>query len=153
MREYGALSPEAFKFLTFYQQYHGLKTEDAMKMLYTGKKKVTILEMLPKAGLSLGKSTKWALLDKCDMMGVNIITSAKVTEIGEDYVTYSDSKEVEHNIEGVDAVYIAAGVKPNDELFKQIKALKIKVQKAGDVRKPATVMEAVERGYKVANSI
>lgn len=153
LREYGALSPESFKFLTFYQQYHGLKTEDAMKMLYTGRKKVTVLEMLPKAGRSIGKSTKWALLDKCDMMGVNIITNAKVTEIGDDHVAYVDVRDIEHRIEGVDAVYNAAGVRPNDDLYSQIKALKIKVQKSGDVRTPATVLEAVERGYKVGNSI
>jgi len=153
LREYGALSPESFKFLTFYQQYHGLKTEDAMKMLYTGRKKVTVLEMLPKAGRSLGKSTKWALLDKCDMMGVKIITSAKVTEIGRDYVSYNDAKDIEHRIEDVDAIYNSAGVRPNDDLYNKIKALKIKVQKAGDIRSPATVMEAVERGYKIANNI
>ena len=153
LREYGALSPESFKFLTFYQQYHGLKTEDALKMLYTGRKKVTVLEMLPKAGRSIGKSTKWALLDKCDMMGVNIITNAKVTEISDDSVTYVDARDVEHIINNVDAVYNAAGVRPNDDLYQKIKALKIKVQKAGDVRKPATVLEAVQRGYKVANSI
>ncbi len=153
LAEYGALSAESFKFLTFYQKYHGLKTEDAIKMLYTGRKKVTVLEMLPKMGLSLGKSTKWALLDKCDMMGVKMITGAKVTEIGENFVDYVGPTDNEYRIDAVDAVYYATGVRPNNSLFSEIKSLGIKVNKIGDVRKTATVLEAVQRGYKVANNI
>jgi len=57
-------------------------------------------------------------------------------------------------INDVDMVYYATGVEPNDALFNEIKQLgNIKVQKIGDARKPETVLEAVHRAYKVANSI
>jgi 2,4-dienoyl-CoA reductase (NADPH2) len=153
LAEYGALSPDAFKFLMFYRQHHGLTVEDALQMLYKGNKKVTVLEMLPKAGQSLGKSTKWALLDKCDMLGVDIFTNVDVEEIGADYVQYKDAKETIHTLDNVDAVYYATGVSPNDAIYEQVKELGIDAHKIGDARKPETIVEAVARAYKIANRL
>ena len=57
-------------------------------------------------------------------------------------------------INNVDVVYYATGIKPNIELYNKIKQLnKFPVEKVGDARKPATIMEAIERGYKIANRI
>jgi 2,4-dienoyl-CoA reductase (NADPH2) len=153
LAEYGALSPKAFKFLTFYRQYHGLTVDDALEMLYRGNKKVTVLEMLPKAGQSLGKSTKWALLDKCDMLGVDILTNVNVTEIEDNAVQYKDANGNLHGLDNIDAVYYATGVSPNDELYDKIKELGIDCHKIGDARKPETIVEAVARAYKIANRI
>ncbi|MHA1439432.1 MAG: oxidoreductase [Promethearchaeota archaeon] len=150
LAKYGRLPLDAFEFLTFYKV---IDVNIALEMMYKGKKKVTILEKLPKCGANLGKTTKWVLLEKCQKLGVKIITGVNVKEIGENYVSYMDAQEQEQIINDVDAVYYATGVRPNDSLFKEIKNLKIPVQKIGDARKPATVLEAVERGYKMANKI
>jgi len=151
LAKYGSLTPECFEFLTF---YNALETETAINMLHKGKKKVTVLEKLPKAGLSIGKTTKWVLLDKCDKLGVKIITGASVNEIGDNYVNYTDSLCKDQIINDVDSVYYATGIKPNIELYDSLKELnKYPVEKVGDVRKPATIMEAIEHGYKVANRI
>jgi NADH dehydrogenase FAD-containing subunit len=110
--------------------------------------------MLPKLGSALGRTTKWVLLDKCDALGVKFLTSVKVTEIGENYVSYSDAEGKENAINDVDYVYYATGVESNDNLYQQIKELgTIEAEKIGDARKPETVMEAVARGYKMGNSI
>jgi NADH dehydrogenase FAD-containing subunit len=114
---------------------------------------VTVLEMLPKAGQSLGKSTKWALLDKCDMLGVEILTNVDVVEIGSNYVQYNDPKENEHTLESVDAVYYATGVSPNDAIYEELKELGIDAYKIGDARKPETIVEAIARAYKIANRL
>jgi len=148
--KYGTLSREAFEFLTFYK---ALEPEDALQMLHKGKKKVTLLEKLPKLGSILGRTTKWVLLDKCDSLGIRLITSASVTEIGRDYVNYKDAKGNDQVINDVDIVYYATGVKANDSLFKEIRSLGIEVQKIGDARKPATVLEAIDKGYKIGNGI
>ncbi len=149
--KYGTLSREAFDFLTFYK---ALEPQIALDMMHKGRNKVTVLEMLPKLGSALGRTTKWVLLDKCDALGVKFLTSVKVTEIGENYVNYSDSSGKENAISDIDYIYYATGVEPNDALYKEIKQLgTIKVEKIGDARKPETVMEAVARGYKMGNSI
>jgi 2,4-dienoyl-CoA reductase (NADPH2) len=150
LTKYGTLSREAFDFLTFYK---ALETDIALEMLHEGRNQVTVLEMLPKLGSALGKTTKWVLLDKCDALGVKLITGVNIQEIGDDYVNYLDAADKEQVINNVDYVYYATGVEPNDSLSKEIKLLNIKVEKIGDARKPQTVMEAVARGYKIGNVI
>lgn len=149
--KYGSLSRESFDFLTFYK---ALEPEVALKMMHDGRNNITVLEQLPKLGSALGKTTKWVLLDKCDALGVKFFTSVKVTEIGENYVNYTDAAGKEQAINDIDMVYYATGVEPNNFLYKEIKQLEgIQVEKIGDARKPDTVMAAVSRGYKMGNSI
>lgn len=149
--KFGNLSRESFDFLTFYD---ALEPDVALKMLHTGRNKVTVLEKLPKLGSALGKTTKWVLLDKCDMLGVKMIKNVEVTEIGNNYVNYKDANEREQTINEVDYVYYATGVTPNDELSDQIKKIdNLSIEKIGDARKPETVMEATSRGYKIGNKI
>ena len=149
--KYGTLSIEAFDFLTLYK---ALEPEVALDMMHKGRNKVTVLEQMPKLGSALGRTTKWVLLDKCDALGVNFLTSVKVTEIGDNYVSYTDASDNENAINDVDYVYYATGVEPNDSLYKEIKQLgTLQVEKIGDARKPETVMEAIARGYKMGNSI
>ncbi len=170
LAKYGSLSRKAFEFLTLYK---ALEPEIALKMLYKGNKKVTVLEQLPKLGSNLGRTTKWVLLDKCDFLGVKFLTSVKVTEIGEDFVSYTDNKGTEQRINDVDMVYYATGVASNDNIAKEIKKVyyatetasndnianeieeseKVEVIRIGDAQKPQTVLEAVERAYKTANKI
>jgi len=150
MAKYGSLDIDSFNFLTLYK---ALEPEVALKMMQEGRNKVTVLEQLPKLGTALGKTTKWVLLDKCDYLGVKKYTSVKVTEIGKDYVSYIDATDTEQQINNVDYVYYATGVRPNDSLFKEIKSLKIPVEKLGDAKKPQSVMEAISRGYNLGNRI
>ena len=151
LAKYGQLSLEAFDFLT---QYHALEPDVALDMMQKGRNKVAVLEMLPKLGSNLGRTTKWVLLGKCDALGVNFLTSVKVTEIGENFVSYSDAEGKENAINDADYVFYATGVEPNDKLYQEIKELgTFKVEKIGDARKPETVMEAVARGYKMGNNI
>jgi 2,4-dienoyl-CoA reductase (NADPH2) len=151
LAKFGALSLEAFDFLT---EYNALEPQVALKMLHKSRNKVTVLEQLPKLGSALGKTTKWVLLDKCDALGVKFHTGVRVKEIGENFVSYLDAKENEQIINNVDTIYYATGVTPNDELLKEIKALEnIKAEKIGDARKPETVLEAIHRAYKLANNV
>ncbi|MFW9820214.1 MAG: FAD-dependent oxidoreductase [Candidatus Thorarchaeota archaeon] len=151
LAKYGALSLEAFDFLT---SYKALDPNTALNMLHNARNEVTVLEQLPKLGSALGKTTKWVLLDKCDALGVKFHTGIKVKEIGENSVSYLDTKDKEQIINDVDVVYYATGVQPNDSLYKEIKQLEIlKVEKIGDARKPETVLEAIHRAYKLANKI
>ena len=150
LAKFGSLEPREFEFLTFYD---ALQTDDALEMLYRGDRQVTILEMLPRCGKNLGKTTRWVLFEKCEKLGVQIINNAKVTEIGDKFIKYLSEDEEEITLEEIDSVYYATGVKSDDGLFKKIKKMDIKVKKIGDARKPQTVLEATQRAYKIANKI
>ncbi|MBN1801713.1 MAG: FAD-dependent oxidoreductase [Candidatus Lokiarchaeota archaeon] len=152
LAKYGRMNLDAFDFLT---RYKALELEDAFKMIQKGTKKVTVLEKLPRCGANLGKTTKWVLMDKCTMLGVKIETSVNVVEIKNNQVIYADSTEAQHVIDNVDAIYYATGVKSNDSLFEEIKTScpDMNVEKVGDARKVATVLEAVEMGYEIGNNL
>jgi 2,4-dienoyl-CoA reductase (NADPH2) len=151
LAEFGTLSMEAVDFLTF---YNALTPEVALKMRHTGRNKVNVLEKLPKLGSNLGKTTKWVLLDKCDAYGVKFLTSVNVTEIGDNYVNYTDASGKENAINDVDYVFYATGVESDDAIYQELKQLEgIELEKMGDARKPETVLEAVNIGYKKANRI
>ncbi len=152
LAKYGRLSLDAFDFLT---RYGALGIDEAYKMIQKGSKKVTVLEMLPRCGANLGKTTKWVLMDKCAMLGVDIKTGVNVVEIKDEQVIYADATESQHILNDVDAVYYATGVKSNDSLFEEIKnsCPNMQVEKIGDARAVATVMEAVEMGYKIGNDL
>ena len=151
LAKYGALSLEAFDFLT---SYNALDPNTALNMLHNTRNKVTVLEQLPKLGSALGKTTKWVLLDKCDALGVKFHTGVRVKEIGENFISYLDTKDNEQIINDVDVVYYATGVQSNDSLYKEIKQLEnLRVEKIGDARKPETVLETIHRAYKLANKI
>lgn len=150
--KYGALKNDALEFLTF---YNCLEPEVALNMLYKGNKKVTVLEMLPRAGSDIGKTTKWTLLGKCDKLGVKIITNVNINKIEKDKIFYSLPSQGDLEINGVDTFILATGVKPNNELFNQLKksGKYKKLLLIGDCKEPATILEAIHRGYRVANKI
>ena len=151
LAKYGSLSLSAFDFLT---QYKALELDVALGMLHNGRNKVAILEQLPRLGKAIGITTRWVLIRKCRSLGVEFLTSTTVTEIGENYVNYSNAEGNEDVISDVDYVYYATGVIPNDSLFKEIQKLgNVYVEKVGDANKPESVLEAVSQGYNVANSL
>jgi 2,4-dienoyl-CoA reductase (NADPH2) len=149
--KYGALKCDALEFLTF---YNCLEPQVALDMLYKGYKKVTVLEMLPKVGAGIGKTTKWVLLGKCDRLGVKIMKNANISKIEKNKITYSLPGQEDLELEQIDTVIIATGVKPNDNLYNKIKSKgKYKCFLIGDAEKPATILEATHRAYRVANKI
>ncbi|MFW9950580.1 MAG: FAD-dependent oxidoreductase, partial [Candidatus Thorarchaeota archaeon] len=150
LAKYGNLDLESFDFLTF---YNAIESKEALSMLHKGRNAVTVLEQLPKLGSALGRTTKWVLLDKCDALGVKMLTNVKVTEIGDTFVNYVDAKGTEQAINNVDYVYYATGVESNNDLYKQIKSFGFAVEKIGDAKKPQTVLEAVDKAYNIANRV
>jgi len=87
------------------------------------------------------------------MLGVKFLTGVNITNIDKDSISYSDASDKEQVLNNVDAVYYATGVKPNNELYKEIQALGFDVERIGDAKKPATVLEAVGTAFKIANKI
>ncbi|MGV9197733.1 MAG: FAD-dependent oxidoreductase, partial [Promethearchaeia archaeon] len=150
LAKFGSLEPREFEFLTFYK---ALEVDNALDMMYSGDREVTILEQLPRCGANLGKTTRWVLFEKCQKLGVTIQNNARVTEIGKDYVKYSNKQQEEKIISDVDMVYYATGVKSKDTLYDQVKDLGLTIKKIGDARRPETVLDATHRAYKIANKI
>jgi 2,4-dienoyl-CoA reductase (NADPH2) len=148
----GALGLEAAHFLAFHE---GLDPGEAMTMTFRGPREVTILEMLPKLGESAGKSTKWTLLEAMDKVGIKNYTQVVVQEIADDYVRFQHADGRMDMIPNVTNVVIAAGVAANKEVYDQIQkgGLIPTVINIGDSKKPRTMEEAIEEGFKAGLKI
>lgn len=154
--EMGRMTPEQAHFLAFHEV---LSNDEAMRRTFRGHRKVTMLEMLARAGGSFGKSTKWTMLKRLDMLGVPVKTSVAVKEIRPDAVVYAKSgSNADVVIPGVDTVILATGVKSNKELFTALKPLKKSGQipalyNVGDSRRVGTMLDAVHKGFQTAFKI
>lgn len=82
----------------------------------------------------------------------NYLTCCKTTEVGTDYVCYTDSQGVLQRIE-CDSVVFSGGRVPRMADAMAIAGIAPEYYVVGDNRKPATVKEAVYSGYTVAMNL
>ncbi|MBF0232830.1 MAG: FAD-dependent oxidoreductase, partial [Desulfamplus sp.] len=100
----GTLSPDMLHFL---MTYDALEVERLKHYMFNGSSKVTVFEMLDKAGQDVGKSTKWILMNNLKRYGVQIKTGAKVLSIKNGLVEFE--KEGQICQEQFDSVILASG--------------------------------------------
>jgi len=138
----GTLSPEALHFLMFYDA----EPVDRLKELITkGTSAVTIIEMLPSIGKDVGRSTKWIMKVGLEKFGVNVITSAKVTEITDKAVVFS--KENKTVAQEFDNVVIAVGSKPFNPLEQELQKAGIAYTIIGDCKKIGKINDAIHEAF------
>jgi 2,4-dienoyl-CoA reductase (NADPH2) len=138
----GTLSPEALHFLMFYDA----EPVDCLKELITrGTSAVTIIEMLPSIGKDVGRSTKWIMKVGLEKFGVNVITSAKVTEITDKAVVFS--KEHKTVAQEFDNVVIAVGSKPFNPLEHELQKAGIAYTIIGDCKKIGKINDAIHEAF------
>ncbi|MCP3942664.1 MAG: FAD-dependent oxidoreductase [Desulfobacteraceae bacterium] len=141
----GTLSPEMLHFL---MTYDALEMERIKHYMFNGASRVTVFEMLEKAGQDVGKSTKWILMNNLKRHGVKINTSSKVASIQDGQVTYErDQKSFQ---EQFDTVVLALGSRPVQTLEKQVKQLDIPFTVIGDCVKPGKINDAIHGGFLTA---
>ncbi len=141
-----SLPPDVMYFL----EKHGYLKRDEV-LPFWKKREITILEMLPKIGEGIGRSTRWNILMELRRLGVKVITEAKVEEIKENEVIYEVNGE-ERRIK-TDTVVIATGVKPNLELYETLKDNFKEVYLIGDAKKLGDALQAVHDGAEIALKI
>jgi 2,4-dienoyl-CoA reductase-like NADH-dependent reductase (Old Yellow Enzyme family)/thioredoxin reductase len=84
--------------------------------------------------------------------GVNIICSAKVQEVGENFVVYEQSGQL-HKLDGIDTVVIAVGFQPENALAEKLREAGIDYQIIGDCAKVGRIREAIHAGYNLAKAL
>ncbi len=144
----GTLSPEMLHFLI---TYDALEMERIRQYMFKGSSRVTVFEMLEKAGQDVGKSTKWILMNNLARYGVVINTGSKVVSIKDGLVTYERDKE--RFQDKFDTVVLASGSKPVQTLEGRVKELDIPFSVIGDCVQPGKINDAVHGGFLAAASL
>ena len=117
-----------------------------------GAEEVTVLEMLPEPLMTVEhcRNNEQALNQLLEDTEVKFITSAKVTNFGEDAITYEQDGETK--VLAADTYIIASGYTPNDSLYDQLIA-DVDVSMVGDVAGPDSILTAVHGGFHIARAL
>ena len=108
-------------------------------------KEVTIIEMLPLIGADIAGFNRWVILDRLKASGIRMETNMKVEEITESGVNVAHD-EVTQFIQA-DSVVIAAGMRSNDDLAKQLEGKVSSLHLAGACVEPRQVKQAIKEGF------
>lgn len=144
----GTINPDTLHFLLTYEAQ---SVERLKELMFQGSTKVTVFEMLPKAGSDVGKSTRWVLFDNLKRYGVKIITGAKVTSIDQGTVTFKKN-ENEHKMD-FDQVILASGSQSVQTISNEVASLKITFSIVGDCIRPGKINDAIHGGFLAAMEI
>jgi NADPH-dependent 2,4-dienoyl-CoA reductase/sulfur reductase-like enzyme len=121
---------------------------ETAKFLVDRKKDVTLVEMLPEIAGDAEKVNRKVLLRSLGEKGVKIRVLTRATEILEEgvEVEFGGRKETL----SADTVVLATGIRPNNELEADLRALPAEFRKVGDCVKSRKAIDAIHEGFKVA---
>jgi 2,4-dienoyl-CoA reductase (NADPH2) len=138
----GTLTPEAMHFLFLYQA----ETVERLRELCSrGTKKVTIIEMLPKAAQDVGRSTRWVLMGSVTRYGITLVTGAKVTSVKNGQVNFERNGKTDSM--QFDNVVNAVGSRSVRKVADAMKTTGIPYTVIGDSVKPAQIDKAIHDGF------
>ncbi len=144
----GTLSPDALHFLF---SYEAESNERLRELVFNGSKKVTVFEMLPKAGQDVGKSIKWILFSNLEKYGVEIITGARVLLVKDGTVHFEiEGKEKSMQF---DNVVVAAGSSSVKKISNEVEKTGIPYSIIGDCVQPGKINDAIHGGFLAALEI
>lgn len=110
-----------------------------------GGRKVSIIEMMPEIVRDGEPNPTWYLMRDFKNDGVDIYTSANVTEIGDGYVRFKH-EGVDKEI-AADTVVMATGLRPDAGFAESIKALGIPTIVAGDASSGKNGFQNIREGF------
>jgi len=111
-------------------------------------KKVVILEMLKRMGNDIGSTSRWVVLRRLREAGIKAETKAEVVEINKGGVKIRRDDGNLEFVEG-DTVVLAVGMKPNNEIVKELEGKVKELYAIGDCTQPGQIREAIAAGFQI----
>jgi NADPH-dependent 2,4-dienoyl-CoA reductase/sulfur reductase-like enzyme len=115
-------------------------------------KQVTILEMRAEVAPELVSWTRRMLLERLRAAGVEILLQSRVTAISPSRVLY-DRHGVPGEVEPVDSVVLACGVRPQRDLADQLRTTGVPLYLVGDASQPGNIAEAIRSGFELGHQL
>ncbi len=148
LAEKGTLSPQALKFLLV----NRAETPDFLYELATrGTKEIVVIEMLPKMGKDIGKTTRWGILQDMSRSKIKTRTTSRALEITPAGVKVEREGQIEEI--PADTVVLAAGSASYNPLQAVIDKKRIPCRVIGDAGRVGLAFDAVHQGFEAGRSI
>jgi len=129
----------------------GLVGCETAEFLLQKNKRVIILEMLKDIGTDIEERIRERLLYRLEKAGARIVTEAEAVEITDEGVKVNQKGSPQF-FEG-NAVVLAVGVAPNQELARVLKGVGFEVYAAGDCTSPRKIFDAIHDGARIGHAI
>ena len=126
-------------------------TEAAIQMSLDPENQVTIVEMLPEIMNGCSDCDHIVYSHMIREKRIQVLTSARVLEIGDDGVTAEWKGR--RQVIPADHVLLATGMKPNRQLYEELKEKGVCVRNVGDSLQPGKIYDAIHTGYKAGLKI
>ena len=127
----------------------GVETADMLAQLQC---EVSIIEMLPEIVPDGEANPTWYLKKRLEEKNVGICVNSKVTQIADGCVAFEKDGET-CTIEGLDAVILAVGVKPENGLAEELADLGCEIHVIGDAEHPDNGYHGIQKAYDLAYSL
>ncbi len=148
MARNGCASPETAVFLA----EHGvLSAEEAIGLVHKSRRQVTLVRRGAKVGDTLGRSTRWVILQELKNLGVRTITGAEYIEINDSGLLIS--VEGGEELLDADTIVIAAGYETDARLAEKWRDVAPEIHIVGDARNPRKGIDAILEGAQVGRQI
>lgn len=146
--EVGTISAEQIK---FHIMWNAAPIDQIRELLNNGYHNVSIVEMGKKFAPDINPGCRWSIMARCRQLGVKMFKLTKVLEIKTDAVVIENEEGVKEL--PADSVIIAAGAKPDQDIYQLVKDKLPKVDIIGDAVEVARIPNAMRAGYTLAASI
>ncbi len=144
LTQQGVIRPEVAAFLI----ESDAETADRVKeLLNEPVRNVYLVEMLPKIGKDIGKSTRWTMMKELARMKVDIRKKTKVLGIEAGGVRV-ENPEGESLLIPCENVVLSVGYKSDVALADSLTEAGFHVTMIGDAKKPRMAIDAVAEGFK-----
>ena len=140
----GALSPEQVHFMLMFGSE---SPETIQELIAKGSRRITLVEMLPKLGQDIGRSTRWIAFMLLKRYGIKTMTGNEVMSIEPGQLTVRNQEG--QKVLAADTVVLAAGAEPEDSLYQELIGYNIRVEKVGDALRIADLGKAIAAGNEL----
>ncbi len=144
----GCVPPEVAVFLA---ENGVLSAEDALGMARRGPRTVTLVRRGMKVGDSLGRSTRWVVLQELEKLGVRAITEAQYIRVTDGGLLIEVGGQRE--LLEADTVVLAAGYETYPRLKEKWQGAAAEIHFVGDAHVPRKGIDAIYEGTLVGRRI
>lgn len=146
--EMGTLSADELRFMMIY----GAEPYDKLKeLLNKGAHKIHVVEMGRKFAPDINPGSRWSIMARTKQLGIKMLKETKVLEIRKEGVVVENADGI--SVLPADSVVIAAGARPDNELYDALKDKIENLQCIGDASMVGRIPDAIESAYTLASTI
>ncbi len=149
LAERDTIAPEVAAFLL---KNDAESPERVKELLTTTRRRITVVDLLPKLAGDMGKTTRWTIMQEMNRYGVITLPKTEVVALDERGVTVRREDGGE-SVLACQTVVLAVGYRPRHELATALEAQGLAVFTIGDAKTPRKVGDAVHEGFLTALSI